>query len=69
MSLSTIGDVKAVDPLIEALKDENSDVRERAAFALGELGDKRAYKYLVELLNDDNVKVREIAFFSGVLKE
>lgn len=45
-------DIRAVEPLIEALKDE--DVRGNAALALGEIGDRRAVEPLILLLKDKN---------------
>jgi len=46
----------AVEPLIDALKNENIDIRQRAAFALGNIGDKRAVEPLIEALNDELVR-------------
>ncbi|MCP1392008.1 MAG: HEAT repeat domain-containing protein [Methanothrix harundinacea] len=54
-----IGDPRAVDPLIEALNDENEWVRLNAAKALGEINDPRTIKPLVEAMDDNNVDVRE----------
>ncbi len=42
----------AVTGLIQALKNEDSNVRERAAEVLGEIGDKRAVEPLAEALQD-----------------
>ncbi|MFC1713411.1 HEAT repeat domain-containing protein [Candidatus Poribacteria bacterium] len=50
--LGTIGDKRAVDPLISALKDEKKGVRGSAAAALGVLGDRRAVPSLIESLKD-----------------
>ena len=53
---ATIKDVKrwkkekAVESLISTLGDENSDVRENAAWALGEIGDVRAVEPLIKAL-------------------
>jgi HEAT repeat protein len=47
----------AVEPLIAALKDENSDVRQAAAKALGKIGDPRAVEPLIAALKD---------YYSGV---
>ena len=41
VALGKIGDKKEVEPLIAALKDRDSDVREQAAVALGRLEIKR----------------------------
>jgi HEAT repeat protein len=51
--LGEIGDPRAVDPLIEALKDEYSRVRSSAARALGEIGDPKAVDPLTEALKDE----------------
>jgi len=54
--LGVIGDLRAVEPLIEALKSEH--IRAEAAEALGELGDLRAVEPLAELLEDERSTVR-----------
>jgi HEAT repeat protein len=46
---------KAVDPLIDVLKNGNGDARRAAAFALGELRDKRAVEPLVLVMQTDDV--------------
>ena len=51
----------AVEPLIKALGDEDSSVREWAAWALGRIGDTRATEPLREVLNDEDSDVREKA--------
>jgi HEAT repeat protein len=53
LALVEIGDARAVDPLIEALKDEEVEVRRRAAWALGEIGDPRAIEPLIDALQDE----------------
>ncbi|MFW5936175.1 MAG: HEAT repeat domain-containing protein, partial [Candidatus Hadarchaeota archaeon] len=51
-----------VDPLIEALKDREENVRDKAAEALGDIGDKRAVKYLEDIMmNDKHWFVRKSA--------
>ncbi len=65
-ALKTIGDNRALFPLIQALKYENwhesyavmSSVRETAAEALGVLRDRRAVDPLIEALNDADEEVR-----------
>ncbi|HID99598.1 MAG TPA: hypothetical protein EYP59_04825, partial [Thiotrichaceae bacterium] len=47
--------------LIELLKDENADVRNYAAKALGYLGDSKTVDALIALLKDENIKVRNSA--------
>jgi HEAT repeat protein len=44
--------------LIDALDDEDENVRSRSAWALGEIRDKRAVKPLMEKLKDKNASVR-----------
>jgi len=51
----------AVEPLIQALKDGYSHVREGAAKALGEIGDIRAVEPLIQALKDEDSDVRKIA--------
>lgn len=51
----------AIEPLIEALKDDKMDVRYFAAKALGEIGDERAVKPLIGLLNDEEWFVHTMA--------
>ncbi|UCD54652.1 MAG: HEAT repeat domain-containing protein, partial [Candidatus Omnitrophota bacterium] len=57
-TLGAIGDVRAVEPLIEFLKDENVARRHEAASALGKIGDVRAVKPLIEALKDKYSDVR-----------
>ncbi len=55
---------QAVPALVEALKDESTDVRRNAAESLGRLGDERALRPLLTLTNERNEKdewVREVA--------
>lgn len=56
--LAQIGDARAVGPLIQALEDEDGDVRSSAAYALGVIGDERAVEPLIQALNDTSI-VRE----------
>lgn len=56
-TLIDIGTI-AVEPLIEALKDANDDLRCQAAEALGEIRDPRAFKPLMEAFKDRNEYVR-----------
>ena len=55
--LAKLGEV-ALSSLLQALKDEDWNVRTWAADALGELNDKQAVIPLVELLADSNEQVR-----------
>ena len=55
--LGQAGDVRAVEPLIEALDDKNVGVRGAAANALGQIGDSQAIPYLLPLLKDDHAQL------------
>ncbi|MFQ6055763.1 MAG: HEAT repeat domain-containing protein [Methanosarcinales archaeon] len=57
-------DSRAVEPLIKALGDSSSEVRENAAYALGELGDKRAVEPLIKALGDSSSYVRYYAAYA-----
>ena len=59
-SLARLGDLRAVDPLIDALGDEDWRVRQKVAWALGYLGDPRAIIPLRRLYRVENEGVREI---------
>ena len=48
----------AVGPLITALKDEDADIRWRAAYELGEIKDSRAIEPLTQALKDEDRRVR-----------
>ena len=50
--------------LIEALKDASPDVREQAAFALGQIGDESATEALTRALKDSSVGVRRQAAYA-----
>ncbi|MFB3111033.1 MAG: HEAT repeat domain-containing protein [Gemmatimonadales bacterium] len=52
MALGRLRDPRVVEPLIQALKHPNCEVRYVAAVALGEIGDARAIDPLVEALAD-----------------
>jgi hypothetical protein len=54
-------DSRSVNPIIGALKDENQDVRIRAAEALGQIKKATAVDSLIEALNDENSDVRKQA--------
>ena len=51
--------IRAVKPLLEALKDEEEYVREAAVWALGEIGHKTAVEPLMLAVNDRDRYVRE----------
>lgn len=64
VSLGKIGDAKALEPLIIALKDNDDRVRVGAAVALGGIGNPEAVDPLIEALNDSVSMVRQLAAFS-----
>ena len=53
-----IGSPRSVQPLIDTLRDENSEVRWQAAIALGEIGDEAATRPLCGALRDPDKYVR-----------
>ena len=59
--MGKLGDSRVVPALLEALKDEDVDVRQAAAEALGKLGDSRSVPALVEALKDEIADVRRTA--------
>ncbi|MHA1578780.1 MAG: HEAT repeat domain-containing protein [Candidatus Freyarchaeota archaeon] len=63
-ALGEMGDLRAVEPLMEAVKDENRDVRWAAARALGELKDLRAVEPLIQALKDEGSDVRKAAIWA-----
>jgi len=60
-ALGQIGDVRAVEPLVTALKDKDKSVRKAAAEALGQIADPRALEPLIGTLQDRNAFVRRAA--------
>ena len=48
---------RSLEELALGLQDDDADVREEAARALGESGEPRAVRYLIARLGDDNVAV------------
>ncbi len=61
LMLGKLGDVRAVDPLIEALSDSGYQTRLHAAEALGKIGDRRAIKALLRVVESDRDTVGEAA--------
>ena len=57
-ALGQIGDKRALESLIDLLKDNNEYVRANAAYALGQIGDKRAIDPLIEAFKDNCNHVR-----------
>jgi len=69
VALGEIKDAKAVPALLEALKDEDKDVNELAAWALENIG-KPAVPALIKALKDENPKVRfRAAWVLGSMRE
>ena len=65
-ALGEINDTRAVDPLIQALNDDDSGVRWNSAYALGTIGDVRAVQPLIRALKDNDSIVRG---FAGIALE
>ncbi|MBA3065411.1 HEAT repeat domain-containing protein [bacterium] len=63
VSLSNIGDERAVEPLLKVLKnDKIRGVRVMAAQSLGRFGDKRAASALKKLAEDKDPEMRRMAY-------
>jgi HEAT repeat protein len=60
-ALDKIGDKRAVEPLIAALKNKDPEVAWRAAAALGKIGDKRAVEPLIAALKNKDPEVQKSA--------
>ena len=70
LELKRMNDFRAVTPLISALKDEDSFVRQNAARLLGNSGDPEAVEPLIIALNDQDNDVRiETAEALGRIKD
>jgi hypothetical protein len=63
-ALGDIKDRKAVSPLVDALYDRDSDVRQAAAKALGDIGDDSAEGPLRMALGDKYKGVRDCASYA-----
>ncbi len=61
LGLGEIGDARGVEPLIQALQDEDSFLRRVAAVAVGNIGDARAIEPLNRALEDEDSLVRQAA--------
>ena len=59
--LGKLGDVRAVEPLVGALRDVSPGVREGAVLALEAIGDVRAVEPLIDALGDHHATVRKSA--------
>ena len=60
VSIISCKEALVVGKQIEALEDKNSDVRGRAAEALGKIGDSRAVEPLIKALKDKNKWVQGV---------
>jgi HEAT repeat protein len=68
--LGNLSETCAVEPLIQALKDNDSDVRNSAAEALGMIKDIRAVEPLIQALKDNDSDVRNSAAEAlGMIKD
>ncbi len=56
--LAEIGDCRAADVLVAALRDKDGGVRYHAAYALGVIRDRRAIRPLIAALKDGDSRVR-----------
>ena len=54
MTISNLGDKRAVEPLIELMKDKNEKIRINVINSLWRIGDERALNPLKEALKDEN---------------
>lgn len=59
MAAWALGQIKVVEPLIQALKHDDVRVRMRAAWVLGEIKDSRAIEPLSQLTLDTDSNVRQ----------
>jgi HEAT repeat protein len=59
-----MGHTQAIDALIVALDDPETDIRATAAMSLGLLGDRRAESAIIALLNDEEASVRAQAIIA-----
>jgi HEAT repeat protein len=57
-SLGKIGDPQALPTLIDALQDENWEIRSMAARSLGQIGDSSATEALINAMQNDTEAVR-----------
>lgn len=66
-ALGTIGDPRAVDPLMSIARDEGRDwlVRGQAIWALGELGDPRAFDTVLCALDDPGCEPEALGALGG----
>jgi HEAT repeat protein len=70
-ALGTIGDPRAVDPLINVAGDPSRDwlVRGQAIWALGELGDERAFDVVLAALDDPGCEPEALGALGGFRDE
>lgn len=70
-ALGTIGDRRAVEPLIAVAQDRGRDwlIRGQAIWALGELGDERAFDVVLEALDDPGCEPEALGALGGFRDE
>jgi HEAT repeat protein len=61
LGLGALGDVRAIEPLLQSFSDEDESVRGCIAVALGDLGDNMAVEALLDALGDESWSVRRSA--------
>jgi len=66
-ALGKLGDARAVEPLIAALRDGVWGVRSRAAEALGKIGNRRAVEPVIAALKDSDFSMWTAAEALGAL--
>ena len=59
--MGSLQDSRAVEPLLQILKDKKKIVRKTAAWALGNIADERAVPGLTDALLDEDDEVRNAA--------
>jgi len=66
-ALGTIGDPRAVEPLMCVARDEGRDwlIRGQAVWALGEVGDERAFDVVLASLDDPNCEPEALSALGG----
>lgn len=64
-ALGKLVDLRAVKPLIAALKDEDEIVRQWSADSLGLIGDRRAVGPLIEVLKEKDVKNEQVRLMAA----
>jgi HEAT repeat protein len=63
-ALGDIKDIRAVGPLIEAMKDNDMEVQISSIYALGKINDNRAIEPLITTLENQNIDIRRAAIIA-----